>query len=211
MSRESSSTSRRRALALALSITALFILVNANAESLTGVNQVRPKDSAKKQRGDFARLIDAVLTEGKDGNFGPLSPVIGLPDAMPFKFAEKKISRSENGSESRACYIIVDKDRPYCAYIVKFTTTGKDSTSQFYRLNLDGKLDKAVVTHGKRDEQGKPIKGSGVKFDQDIDSPEIRKAFDSEMAYWLKDWLKKEKKTDKKAAEVAKPVKTASL
>lgn len=208
MRREHASTSPRRILALALSIAAPSILVNANAEGLSSVNQ----KVLKEHRADFARLIDTIFKNGKDGKFGPnLAPIVGLPTAMPTKDAEKILSQSKDSVEKKGCYIVIDEKEPSCAYIVNYRVSGKDSATQYFRVSLDGRLEKAVLTQGKRDENGKSIKGSGVKFDQDIESPEVQKAFNSEMAYWLKDWLKKEKKAADKKAEVTKPIKTAAL
>ena len=34
----------------------------------------------------------------------------------------------------------------------------------------------------------------------DIDSPEVKKTFDAEMKYWLKDWLKMQQKVPAKKA-----------
>ncbi|MBI3288458.1 MAG: hypothetical protein HYZ74_02940 [Elusimicrobia bacterium] len=91
-----------------------------------------------------------------------------------------------------------DERTPVAIYIVKMETSGRDKTSEYFRSSLDGSLEKAVLFRGKDDETGHPIKGSGVKFDQDIDSPEVKKAFKTEMDYWLKDWLKKEEAASKR-------------
>ena len=65
--------------------------------------------------------------------------------------------------------------------------------SYLFRVSLNGKLEKAVVIHGKRDEQGNSIKGSGVTTEKDINSPEIQERFQHELDLWLKKtYLKKE-------------------
>ena len=55
------------------------------------------------------------------------------------------------------------------------------------------------MIEGQLDAQYNPINGSGVTTDQDINSPETRKALDVEMAYWLTDWLAKEQLADSKS------------
>lgn len=63
----------------------------------------------------------------------------------------------------------------------------------WYRTTLDGSLERVVVLHGKHDEQGQSIKGSGTTTEKDIDSPEIRDRFQHELDLWLKKtYLKKE-------------------
>ncbi|MDD5305067.1 MAG: hypothetical protein PHS14_18365, partial [Elusimicrobia bacterium] len=91
----------------------------------------------------------------------------------------------------------VDK-RAVCAYVVNTKRSGLDKETRYFRFDLNGKLDKIVLVRGKYDESGKVVRGSGVKFDQDINSPEVRKTFETEMNFWLKDWLKKQQKAPAK-------------
>ena len=172
---------------LALSIAALPSVVNAQALKAT----------KRADKGGFSALIEIVVGTGIDEKIGDnLAPVIGLPKAMPMKVRDTLLSGKNKDREIRSCLVIIDEDKhPICVYAVRSKKSGRDKRSQYFRISLDGKLEKAVLSQTKYDENDKGIKGSGVKFDQDINSPEVKKAFDVEMSYWLKDWLKKEKKS----------------
>lgn len=190
------------------------VLVNGEGQSLSSVNQDKSsaasglKDSVKDSK-EFPILVDVLMKSGTDGKIGSnLAPVIGLPKAMPTR--DQAVWK---GDDMRGCLIVYEETsdsdskvggrRPYCAYIVKTMRSGRDNQVRYFRVDLNGKLEKVVVSRSKRDENGKAVRGSGVKFDEDINSPEVRKAFDAEMKFWLKDWLKKERK--KAAAAPAAP------
>ena len=109
----------------------------------------------------------------------------------------------------RTCYVVLEDHaatdvtitpKPVCAYLAKTKSNDHDRETLYYRVNLNGKLEKAVHVRGKLDDNGKIIRGSGTKVDEDINSPEVKKAFDAEMTYWLKDWLKKQQKVEAKKA-----------
>lgn len=202
---------RKSAVALALSIAATLSLVNGQAQSLTSVNQDNSsdktalKDSVKEAQAGIAQLISAVLKKGVKENTGSnLAPVIGLPKAMPVKTIEIAVSQRDKVTEARRCFVVYEKigntapttgdERAVCAYIVKVKRSGLDKETRYFRFDLNGKLEKVVLSQGKYDEVGKVVRGSGVKFDQDINSPEVKKAFEAEMKFWLNDWLKKEQK-----------------
>jgi len=209
------------ALTLALSIAAIPSLVNGQDQSLTSVNKDKSsngpglKDSVKNKRADVAQLIETLLKTGVDGSFGSvLAPIVGLPKAMPSKDKEIVISQKDKDVEKRACYVVYENEKgsgpdvgekkAVCAYIVKFKRSAFDKQVRYFRIDLNGKLEKAVLSESKYDETDKIVRGSGVKTDQDIDSPEVRKTFEAEMKFWLKDWLKKEQKNAaKKTADAA--------
>lgn len=213
----------RCAFGLALSMSAMPNLVNAQAQSLTSVNKDNSsteqelKDSVKQTRPGVAQLIATVLKNGTDLNTGKnLSPVIGLPKAMRAK--DVTVSQRAKAGESRSCFVVLDDTaegadkRPMCAYIVKKKRTTLDIETQFFRIDLNGNLEKVVISKGKLGENGKTVHGSGVKTDLDIGSPEVKKTFEAEMKFWLKDWLKKEQQNAaKKTADAAakKPSTTA--
>jgi hypothetical protein len=198
-------------------------LVNGQTQSLTSVNKDKSstktalKDSVTDQRKGVAQLIATVLKSGTNDDVGSnLAPVIGLPKAMPTKDVELAISQRNNDSEKRRCFVVyentestapaTEEKRAVCAYIVKIKRSGLDKETRYFRIDLNGKLEKVVLSQTKYDESGKVVRGSGVKFDQDIDSPEVKKTFEAEMKFWLKDWLKKEQKdAAKKSASAAKP------
>ncbi|MBI4060654.1 MAG: hypothetical protein HY403_04420 [Elusimicrobia bacterium] len=182
----------RMAMALVLSIAAPTISVNASADNLSSVNK-----SAVTQ------FIDIVLKNGTDSNISSiLAPIIGLAKTMPMKKKEVVMSEQDNGFEKRACYVIYENadQHAVCAYFVKIKRSGLDKQTHYFRIDLNGNLEKAVLSQSKFDEAGKVIRGSGVKFDQDINSPEVRKTFEAEMNFWLKDWLPKERRAAAKKA-----------
>lgn len=212
---------------LALSIAAMPSLVNGQGQSLSTINPDSTsntadlKDSISARKTGMERLIATLLTSGVDSNIsGTLAPIIGLATAMPMKKREVTVSATGDAeSDVRASYMIYEnaesgapkKDdiRAVCAYIVRSKRSGLDKQNRYFKINLNGKLEKAVLTQSKYDEAGKIIRGSGVKFDQDIESPEVKKTFEAEMNFWLKDWLKKEqlsaaKKTANAAATAPK-------
>ncbi|MBI2385014.1 MAG: hypothetical protein HYV14_03260 [Elusimicrobia bacterium] len=208
---------RKSAVVLALSITALPSLVNAQPKSLTSVNKDKSsnksdlKDSVKDTKTGVAKLIDITLQNGVESNVSSvLAAVIGLPNAMPMKKHEVVMGQSDNDVETRACYVIYDntasanpeaaEKRATCAYIVRIKRSGLDKQTRYFRIDLNGKLEKVVLSQSKFDENGKIVRGSGVKTDLDINSPEVKKTFDAEMKFWLKDWLKKQQKAPAKKA-----------
>lgn len=215
---------------LALSIAAMPSLVNGQGQSLSTINPDRTsntadlKDSISARKTGMERLIATLLTSGVDSRIlGTLAPVIGLATAMPMKKREVTVSATGDAeSDVRACYVIYENaesaapergdKRVVCAYIVKIKRSGLDMQNRYFKINLNGKLEKAVLTQSKYDEAGKIIRGSGVKFDQDIESPEVKKTFEAELKFWLKDWLKKEQKNAaKKTATAATPPAAAPL
>jgi hypothetical protein len=208
---------KRSAFALILSMSAMPNLVNGQAPVLTNVNNDK---SAKDTKAGLTKLIAITLKSGIDSDIGSsLAPVIGLQKAMPMKKQEVVTSEHDDGYEKRSCFVIyenvdstapaVDTKRAVCAYIVKIKRSGLDNQIRYFRIDLNGKLEKVVLSQSKYDNAGKVVRGSGVKFDQDINSPEVKKTFEAEMKFWLKDWLKKEQKSAaKKSAAAATPVPT---
>ena len=190
--------SSKSALALALSIAVLPGLVNGQAPSLTSVNK---SDASRRSelKADFPKLVDVLMKTGKDSAIkSNLAPVIGLEKTMPIRARDITI----NAGETRGCFIVYESiegsaaataaRRPLCAYFMKGKDTGPDHESRYFKINLNGTLEKAVLSKGKIDKDGKAIRGTGVKSDQDISSPEVKKTFEAEMKFWLKDWLKKQ-------------------
>lgn len=207
--------SKFAAVALTLSIAALPNLVNGQAQSLSTVNsdkssnKLELKDSIKDAQTGITQLITAVLKNGNSATIGGnLAPVIGLPKAMPTKDIEIVVRERDQDVEKRNCIIVYEKPesvpseasdmRAVCAYIVKFRRFGLDRETRYFRVDLHGKLEKAVLSQSKADTSGKVVRGSGVKTDLDINSPEVKKTFEAEMKFWLKDWLRKQQKAPAK-------------
>ena len=193
--------------AILISMMALLPLVNASAKDLPTSNQPTKKaalkDSVKERPSDLSRLIDMLMHTGdEDRLLEHLSPLIGLTGTPPAKGRDFTLPRPK-GKERRECTIVFSDDsqnvspeekRITCLYIQHKIVSGHDSEAMYYRFNIEGKLEHVTVNHGKNDDDGKPILGSGVAVDKDIDSPDVQKAFKAELSYWTKDWLKKEQK-----------------
>lgn len=207
----------RATFALALSITAMPILVNGQTQSLSSVNQDNSsnksslKDSVKDTNAHFAQFIEVLMKSGTDGQIGSnFAPVIGLSKPMPTKDVDIVIRQKGGESEKRGCFVVyekitgstagADQKRPECAYFAIYKRTGTERQARYFRIDLTGKLEKVVLSQGKYDADGKVIRGSGVKTDLDINSPEVKKTFEAEMKFWLKDWLKKQQKVPAKKA-----------
>lgn len=193
----------RAALTLALSIAALLILVNARAEPLTSVNSAKaPAKLVKKSPKDFERLVQLLIERGNDSRIGNnLAPVIGLEKASDAKQQDVIIKQDDKAADFRSCFVIYadeQKTQPMCLYLKRSKQTHDSVHSKYFRVNLAGILEKAVWSDGKKNVDGQVVRGSGIKTEQDIESPEVKKEFNAEMAYWLKDWLKKESKTPSK-------------
>jgi hypothetical protein len=157
------------------------------------------KDSVKESNNDFKQLIDVLSRIGEEGNFSEyLSPAIGLVGTVPVKGIDFTTPTS-TGKIYKECSIVYAPDsttggkRPLCVYINKKIVTGHESESYWYRIDLQGRLEKVSLLQGKYDDSGKPIQGSGVSIQKDISSSDIQKQFKTEFRYWTKEWLKQQK------------------
>lgn len=164
------------------------------------------KDDAKK---DLAQLIDFMMKNGNDLKIGEnLAPVIGLPGAMPAK--SKSVRDKSQGKERNAlnCLVIYEETadastsegkKPTCVYLMKVTESPRVKNSQYFRVNLDGRLERVLTSRTRKDDNGAIIPGSGVALDDDLESSAVRKSYAAEMRE-LKAWLKVQIKAQKKLA-----------
>ena len=207
-------------LASVVSMSVAPKLVNGKEQSLSSVNKYKSAKQPAKKLAEVSpqQLINHIFLTGHAGKIGKnLAPVIGLPKAMPVKWTNSVTGTIEEKVGQRECHIVYEDDvaaapktstgTPTCAYLIVLNHSGLDRQTQYYRMDLKGKLEKAVIAKSKVDGSGKVVRGSGVKVDQDITSPEVRKAFEKEMAFWLKDWLPKQSKAAAPKAAAASSVK----
>lgn len=142
-------------------------------------------------RSSVSSFFTKLGVEGDDSHIRPfLAPFFSLAANAPTKSyvldnLERESSRkpekvihlvmepSDSGKMSPASAVILD------AYIDDSTTLG-----YYYKVGLDGKLQAAIKTTAKRAD-GKPVRGSGVKEDLDVNSPEVQSRFQKELDYWL--------------------------
>ena len=192
-------------IALALSIAVLS--PTAKAQGSGSNSDTSQRESAQSVQFNFAHLIQSLMNSGGDHTIiNGFAQVIGLPHQMTSKSTSAWISHHGKDKDIRACQVAYESDenggkRPVCVYMERTKSSKHDSSSQYFRVTLDGQLEKVVSLRNKLDDDGKPLQEGRAKFDEDIDSPEIRKAFKVELTYWLKDWLKKQESTAAPAAQ----------
>lgn len=158
---------------------------------------------------EFDALVRVLMASGADDRIGGnLAPVIGLPHAMAIKVQDLLISENAKGREIRSCFVVYDEadtPRPVALYMARLKRSGQDKRSQYFRMTLEGVLEKAILSQGKTDETGKAVRGSGVKFDQDVNAPDVQKSFNAEKTFWLKEWLPKARRAAAKSSSPAAP------
>jgi hypothetical protein len=203
-------------IALVVSMLALIPVVNTFAEG-TPTPKADLKDSVKdSDKKDLAQLIDFLLKNGNDVQIGEdLGLAIGLPGARPAK--SKAVRNKINGKDRDAlnCALIYEETtdasvpgskKPTCIYLMKVADSPRIKVSQFFRINLNGQLERVITNRAKRDDEGKIIPGAGVELDDDKDSSAVRKTYTAELhevRAWLKQQLKLAAKTT--TASAAKP------
>lgn len=202
----------RRIIAIAVSMLALAPVVNTFAAEKQAVNRSTKsdlKDSVKDtDKKDLAQLLDVMMKVGREGRMGEnLAPVIGLPGPLPMKAANIRNIYQGKDRDALNCLLIYEEvadssasagKRPMCIYLMKITESPQFQDAQYFRISLDGKLEKVVTNRGKKDDNGQLIRGSGTPSDDDIDSAVVRKTYAAEMRE-LKAWLKTQQKLLAKA------------
>lgn len=170
-----------------------MILLAISVLSMTLVTiTVKAEDKAT----DLSRLVQKVMATDGVGDYpNGFAQAVGLDKPMPVKGVIALI-----GNEARKFHVIYEVDeagspRPFCIHLVRARKSKHDIQERYFRVNLDGQLEKVITLRNKLNEKGKAIPEGRSKFEEDIDSAEIRKLFKTEMNFWLKDWLKKQKKS----------------
>lgn len=196
---------------LALSIAAISAAVKAHSAEQPVFN--RPSKSAlhdsikDNNKHDLAEIIEVIMKKGLDGTIGEnLAPVIGLPGPMPMKAAAIRNVFKGDNRDALNCAVIYEESpesgkKPTCVYLMKISENSKSADAQFFRIDLDGKLEKVVNSHGAKDANGKRIRGAGVATAADMNSPAVRKTYAAEMKA-VKAWLKEQKVAMAKKAPV---------
>lgn len=184
---------------LALSMPLITTTVKAEDKVLPSISKEPLKDSVKGEQGEVSKLVQTLMTSGRDGKYvNGHAQAVGLDGPMPIKATMVPVGR-----EARKCQIVYEPDeatgnRPFCVYFLRAKKTPTDFEERFYRVSLDGRLEKVITLKGKLDENGNGIRESRSRVEEDMASPAIKKAFKTEMTFWLKDWLKKQQKLDAK-------------
>ena len=169
------------------------------------------KDSVKDVQNDFSKLIQTLIISGNDFTFADgFAQAVGLSQPMPAKVAHTDISRHEDKEDSRECNIVYGPDgnsgrHAVCVLLSRSKYTKGTMSDKYYRVNLDGQLENAVTLNVKRGVDGKGLPEGRSRSEEDIAAPDTQKAFNAEMAYWLKDWLKKQRNAKTASAKLAEP------
>lgn len=200
------------ALILAGSMVLVSVAVKAEEEKKSSGNKGTLRtDSVNKTQRAASLLIEYLQKMGKEDEFDDTAVTsrLGLANAMPARMIEEGTPRNPKSWQYRLSSIVyandtasgpLEKKSPLCIVIYVLKGSGHDGKGYWFRLSLDGKLEKAVLDVGKNDDSGNSIRGSGIQLEQDVTSAEVKKAFEAEFAYWTKDWVKKQKKAAPKAA-----------
>lgn len=189
----------RFAVIAVLSIAGTARAVNAPSQNLSSVNKDKNdsaealKDSPGEEKSGVTELSRVVLHDGKSARFPEhLAAAVGFPAGA----SDKDVA--VNGKVGRLCSVAYEPEgsaravpKPLGVYLRTLSKTGRELHGYVFRVGLDGKLEKALRAEGKYDADGKLVSGSGAYLPCDVDSKETRLAFDAEMAFWLKDWLRK--------------------
>lgn len=139
----------------------------------------------------FQRFVDSLHATGEDYNIGPLALKLGFEKAgAPVRWDE--ISRPDGTRTS--CLVVYEEDetgkrKPVCLVVHDGKRTPTLASGHWWRLSLDGTLEKALYTEG-RYEDGKPVRGSGVYKDLDVNSPEVLSAMKAQLSFWMKRYSK---------------------
>ena len=185
-----------------------FFIVNASAGELPPLSKAAkngPKDSAiTLTKIEMSRLADLLMKTGQDGKIPERMALdLGLPGARPGKGVVIKdtsfvLVYEESPDTAK------EGKHPVCFLLNKNRRSGLDTELKFYRVNLDGQLERVYFQQGKVDKEGRPVPGSAVPFYPDINSPAVKKAFADEIRE-IRAWLKQQKKPASKTAKPAAP------
>lgn len=190
------------AFAIVLSMTVVIPLVNASAEDSPTVNlsqkNANTQGSVKDTKGAFSRLVQAVLNIGEQTEFpNGFAQAIGLSEPMPVKRCHVKLSDDGKVLEERHVFVVYSNKEsagPVCMYLMKGHVSKHERKQEFFRVSLDGQLEKVVMLQNKRGDNGESLAEGRARFEEDLDDSAVRKTFQTEMNYWLKVWLKNQRK-----------------
>lgn len=174
---------------------ALFLafIVKADAAKST-----HPTQSSSKSLVTFSAFMKKLHSEGADNFIRPnVAPFLELTPNSPSKaYIVDELARQEDRQPEKICNLVLEKAEssdtltPKCAVIIDGYVGTDKTVSHYYKVGLDGKLLSAVRLSGKVS-SGKPVRGSGVKTDLDINSPEVQASFKKELDFWLSGRYKK--------------------
>jgi hypothetical protein len=187
------------------------IFVNAEGSDFT---EAKPSKRNKELNG----LKDLIATLSKNGRKDQLAATVGphlsLKDLQPITYIA--LQPNHPRWKQNVCDLVFERNEksgeetPHCLVLMEINENGKDVTSTHYRFDLKGKLVSAYIMNGRKDDSGRPIKGSAQYFPQDTSDKEIIASAQKELKFWLSGEYKKYVAPAKPmtTAEVATPTST---
>ncbi len=156
-------------------------------------------------------FIEKVLADGSESRIpSPLAELIGVTKDIP-ALDEEILENQATDAMYHLFHLMAERAsdtgeaRPFGLALHSVREWPEKSEGYWFRASLKGKLEKAIIISGKRDEQGQAIKGTGTTAEKDVNSSEIKKRFQHELDLWLKkSYLKKEWKSAEFVAGVLK-------
>ena len=174
--------------ALLLSFT-FFMVQSVHASGKTGKSTKPSKPSSSKTT--VSSFFAKLGSEGDDNYVRPyLAPFLSLTANAPTKaYILDNLDKNARRKPEKICNLVMSPSPdgslvPSSAVFIDGYIDDTTTFAYYYKVGLDGKLQAAIKTTGKR-EEGKPVRGSGVKEDLDVNSPEVRSRFQKELDYWL--------------------------
>lgn len=135
-------------------------------------------------------FIQQVLRGGAQGTLPrPIGALIDLSSDAPYfgVIVHDEQTRDGRGSTFRVMMSTASESSNPTGLVLETTWRyASRDEGYWFRASLAGALEKAVMIDGKRDKDGKAIKGSGKAVPKDIQSADIKSRFKQEMDFWLK-------------------------
>ena len=180
----------------ALSIVSLLAPVNGEAADAHAANTPSPtlSDKLKKKSGGLSLegLVQRLLGQGKDEPLGKnIGAALGFAAGAPTKTLSVEPPHAAD-NRARDCMVVLEETpqpgepKPICLLFLSKKYDSASSDSYWFRLWLDGTLERAFLARIRLDESGKVIRGSGVKTDLDVNDPETKALLQRELDFWLK-------------------------
>jgi hypothetical protein len=173
---------------LVLSVIGASVLVNAESST--------KKPSSTKAKTASVREFIAVFLESapQDHQFPKsIGAFAGFPEGAVTKVDGIAGEESADGKD-RTCTLILEasddgKPAPVCLIVSSKQKTKSETKSHYFRISLEGKLERAFTVSGKVRE-GKPVKGTGGHEALDISSKEVLALMKKELDFWMKKYSK---------------------
>lgn len=154
--------------------------------------------SSSKTTTRFSSFVQKLHAEGEDNFVRPnVAPFLALTPNAPSKaYTVDTLAREGDRQPEKLSKLVLGssdsngRQTPECVVFIDGFTATESSVIYHYKVGLDGKLLAAIQLRGKRSD-GKAVRGSGIKTDLDINSPEVQSNFKKELDFWLSGQYKK--------------------